>query len=68
MDKLYYTQSFEKWCWRRLEKIKWSEKVTNEQVLGYIGEKTTLLKISYVEKQIGLAIFREDCLLHDDIE
>jgi hypothetical protein len=31
------------WCWRRMEKIKWSEKVTNEQVLGHIGETRTLL-------------------------
>jgi hypothetical protein len=23
--------SFEMWCWRRMEKIKWSEKVTIEQ-------------------------------------
>ena len=33
------------WCWRRIEKIKWSEKVTNEQVFERrpIGEKRTLL-------------------------
>ena len=27
----------------RMEKIKWPEKVTNEQVLGRIGEKRTLI-------------------------
>ena len=32
-------ESFEMWCWRRMEKIQWSEKVTNEQVLERIGEK-----------------------------
>ena len=37
-------ESFEMWCWRRMEKIKWPEKVTNEQVLVHIGEKNTLLK------------------------
>ena len=31
------------WCWRRKEKIKWSEKVTNEQVFERIGEKRTIL-------------------------
>ena len=31
------------WCWRRIEKIKLPEKVTNEQVLGRIGERRTLL-------------------------
>ena len=28
-----YFESLEMWCWRRMEKIKWSDKVTNEQVL-----------------------------------
>ena len=28
-----YLESFEMWCWRRMAKIKWSETVTNEQVL-----------------------------------
>jgi hypothetical protein len=27
------------WCWRRTEKIKWPEKVTNEQVHDCIGER-----------------------------
>ena len=41
-----------------MEKIKWSEKVTNEQVLERIGEKRTLLKIiSHVEQPIELVIF-----------
>ena len=34
-----YLESFEMWWWRRMERIKWSEKVTNEQVLHRIGEK-----------------------------
>jgi hypothetical protein len=39
------------WCWRRMEKIKWSEKVTNE-VIERIGEKRKILK-----KRIELFIF-----------
>ena len=31
------------WGWRRMEKIKWSDKVTNEQVIERIVEKRTLL-------------------------
>ena len=38
------------WCWRRMEKIKCSEKVTNEEVLERIGEKTTR------RKTVGLVI------------
>ena len=37
-----YLESFEMWCWRRMKKIKWSEEVTNEQVLDRIGDKRTL--------------------------
>ena len=44
-----------------MEKIKWSEKVTNEQVLDLIGEKRTLISnilhrkanwMSYSEKKL----------------
>jgi hypothetical protein len=31
------------WCWRIKETIKWSDKVTNEQVLERVGEKCTFL-------------------------
>jgi hypothetical protein len=31
--KYKYLKSFETWCWRRVEKIKWSEKITNEEVV-----------------------------------
>ena len=38
-----YLQSFKMWCWRRMKKIKWSEKVINEQVLERIREKRTFI-------------------------
>ena len=54
-----YLESFEMWCWRRMEKIKWSEKVTKEHVLERIGEKRILLNDillrkdwSYSEKKL----------------
>jgi hypothetical protein len=28
-----YLESFEIWCWRRMEKISWIDHVTNEEVL-----------------------------------
>ena len=61
--------SFEMWCWRRMEKIKWSEKVTNEQVLDHIGEKRTLLNNILRRKANWIGrILRRNCLLHDTIE
>jgi hypothetical protein len=43
-----------------MQKMKWSEKVTNEEVLKHIGGKRTPLIISYVQKPIGLVIFCEE--------
>ena len=28
-----YLESFEMWCWRRMEKISWTDHVRNEEVL-----------------------------------
>ena len=50
-------------------KIKWSEKVTNEQILGRIGEKWTLInnflrrKVNWIGHILGI-----NCLLRDAIE
>ena len=55
------------WGWRRMEKIKCSEKVTNEQVL--IGEKRTLLNNILRRKANWIGhILRRNCLLPDAIE
>ena len=59
------------WCWWRIEKIKWSEKVTNEQVLDRITvyEKRTLLNNILRRKTNYIGhILRRNCLLHDAIE
>jgi hypothetical protein len=40
-----------------MEKVKWSAKVTNEQVLESIREKRTLLNTILRRKLIGLVIF-----------
>ena len=42
-----------------MEKIKWSEKVTNEQVLEHVGKERTVLNNILSRKEIGLVIFRE---------
>ena len=51
------------WCWRRMEKIKLSEKVTNEQVLDRTGEKRTLLnnilrrKVNWIDHMLRRITF-----------
>ena len=52
-----------------MEKIKWSEKVTNKEVLKRIGEKKTLLNNVLRGKANPIAhILRRNFLLHDSIE
>ena len=52
-----------------MEKIKWSENVTNEEVLYRIGENRTLLNIIQRRKANWIGhILRRNCLLHDAIE
>jgi hypothetical protein len=52
-----------------MEKIKWSEKVINEQVLEHIGEKRTLLNSILRRKFNWIGhILRRNCLLGDVIE
>ena len=33
----------EMWIWRRMEKVSWKDKVSNEEVLVRIGEKRKLM-------------------------
>ena len=48
----------------RIEKIKWSEKVTNEQVLDRIGEKRTLLNNILLRKANWIGhILKRNCNL-----
>ena len=52
-----------------MEKRKWSENVTNEQVLESMGEKRALLNNSIRIKSNWIGrILRRNCLLHDVIE
>ena len=36
--------SFEMWCWRRMEKISWTDHVRNEDVLLRVNEQRNILR------------------------
>jgi hypothetical protein len=38
-----YLESFEKWCWRRMEKISWTDRVRIEEVLHRVNEERNIL-------------------------
>ncbi|KAI5738445.1 hypothetical protein M8J77_007179 [Diaphorina citri] len=58
-----YLESFEMWLWRRIENIKWSDKVRNEEVLRRVGEERTILRTIKKRKRSWLGhILRRDCI------
>ena len=40
---LKYLESFEMWCWRRMEKISWTDHVRNEDMLLRVNEQRNIL-------------------------
>jgi len=63
-----YLESFEMWCWRRMEKISWTGRVRNE-LFHRVKEQRNILKMIKMRKinRIG-QISRIDCLIKHVIE
>jgi hypothetical protein len=63
-----HTESFEMWCWRRMEKISWADLVRNEVLHNFKGQRNILYKIrKWKANWIG-HILRRNCLLQRVIE
>jgi len=64
-----HLESFEMWCWRRMEKINWTDRVRNEEVLLRVKEQRNILheitkwKVNWIGH-----ILRRNCLLQRVIE
>ena len=64
-----HLESFEMWCWRRMEKISWTDHVRNEEVLLRVNEQRNILheirkrKANWIDH-----ILRRNCLLKQVIE
>ena len=64
-----YLESFEMWCWRRMEKISWTEHVRNEEVLLTVNEQRNILHEMRKRKANWIGhILRRNCLLKQVIE
>ena len=58
-----YLESFEMWCWRRMEKISWNDRVRNE-VLHRVKEESHILHTVKGRKANWIGhILRRNCLL-----
>jgi hypothetical protein len=64
-----HLESFEMWCWRRMEKISWTDRVRNEDVLHRVKEERNILHTIKRRKAnwIGHTL-RRNCLLKHVIE
>ena len=64
-----FQKSFEMWCWRRMEKISWTDHVRNEEVLLRIKEKRNILHEIGKQKANWIGhILRRNCLIQRVIE
>jgi len=64
-----HLESFEMWCWRRMEKISWTDHARNEEVLFRVKEQRNILHEIRKRKAnwIGHTL-RRNCLLQRVIE
>ena len=64
-----YLESFEMWCWRRMETISWTDLVRNEEVLLRVNEQRNILQEMRKRKANWIGhILRRNCLLKQVIE
>ena len=66
MDKL---KAFEMWVWRRMQKVSWKDKKTNEEILSLVGEEICLMKTIIKRKKDWIGhVVRGDNLLKRVLE
>ena len=64
-----HLESSETWCWRRMEKISWTDHVRNEGVLLKVEEQRNILREISQRKANWMGhILRKNCLLQRVIE
>jgi hypothetical protein len=56
-----HLESYEMWCWRRMEKISWTDHVRNEEVLLTVKEQRNILHEISKQKAnwIGHIVYRK---------
>jgi hypothetical protein len=59
-----HLESFEMWCWRRMEKIGWTDHLRNEEILFRVKEEKNILHEISKRKANWIGhILRRNCLL-----
>ena len=69
VDMMKRLDAMEMWCWRRMEKISWRERITNEEVLNIVSEQKHLVTTIVQRKKNWIGhILRGESLLKETIE
>jgi hypothetical protein len=63
-----HLESSEMWCWRKMEKISWTDHVRNEEVLHRVKEQRNILHTVEKKANWNGHILRGNCLLEHDID
>jgi hypothetical protein len=63
-----YMGSFQMWCWRRMEKISWTDRVRNEVLHRVKEERSSLHTINRSKANWIGHILRRNCLIKHVIE
>ena len=67
--RLQFYSVFEMWCWRRMEKVSWTDHVRNEEVLLRVNEQRNILHEISKRKANWIGhILHRNCLLKQVIE
>ena len=62
-------EAFEIWIWRRIERVKWTDKIKSAVVLKRVGEGRIMLELIKKRKRNWLGHWlRRNCLLKDALE
>ena len=57
------------WVWRRLERVKWTDKINNAVVVERVEEERIMLELTKKTKRNWLGHYlRMNCLLKDALE
>ncbi|KAJ4434555.1 hypothetical protein ANN_23117 [Periplaneta americana] len=59
-------EAFEMWIWRRMDRVKWTDRIRDEAVLRRVGEERIMLKLIRKRKRNWLGHWaRRNCLVKD---
>ena len=62
-------KAFEMWIWRRMERVKWTDKMKNAVVLGRVGEGRIMLELIKKRKRNWLGhCLRRNSLMKDALD